>query len=551
MNFLSPLLNQIFSSYTINKDTYMNIINNNINKISEKDLLNQFKKNNITINEIKMYINHNDKETSIIGILLLYANYETIFQRPLVEKFFYFNDINERTENKDMLWELNTYTNKIIFVSETTRQLLNDANKKILDNLNYIISNSYFKYIKNTDTETETQKTDKNKNLFYINSMFNLLCNIYDLNSDFYKIYFQYDWVKMYSKLFDMFIDFNNLPNVSLGDSGIKKDLKYFLTLFSLCMTKDIFYQQREYLFQNHWDFLYKVFVISTYLSGTCCCNHCFYKRTYSCQKAIDSIYKFFRYIENQKTIYLENEKKLKIKIADFLANKYGKNVCSVYLNKMIEICSNKDVVSYLVLEKNLYMQMVTKDREEVHHGIENLEKFIALSQDPKTFYYFFCEFTPQEIYNNIRISREIIKKLINPSTDLNMVKLVYEGKIFKNILNLISMDTYPSIRITEIEGIFDALLVVDNTNVIDVFYKNKFKVKEHFSKLIDNLLNNQFYDLNMGATFRIMIMFILLGEKIRQKYNIQNFYIEEFRTIYNRVNSIENEDAREFKKYF
>ena len=46
MNFLSPfqILNQIFPSYTINKDTYMNIINNNINKISEKDLLNQFKK---------------------------------------------------------------------------------------------------------------------------------------------------------------------------------------------------------------------------------------------------------------------------------------------------------------------------------------------------------------------------------------------------------------------------------------------------------------------------------------------------------------------------
>ena len=93
--------------------------------------------------------------------------------------------------------------------------------------------------------------------------------------------------------------------------------------------------------------------------------------------------------------------------------------------------------------------------------------------------------------------------------------------------------------------------MVVDNPNVIDVFYKNKFKIKEHFSKLIDNLLKKQFYDLNMDATFRIMKMFILLGEKIKQKYNIQNFYIEEFRTIYNRVSSIDNEDAREFKKYF
>jgi hypothetical protein len=32
----------------------------------------------------------------------------------------------------------------------------------------------------------------------------------------------------MYLKLFDMFIDFNNLPEVSLGDSGIKEDLQYF-----------------------------------------------------------------------------------------------------------------------------------------------------------------------------------------------------------------------------------------------------------------------------------------------------------------------------------
>ena len=144
---------------------------------------------------------------------------------------------------------MNTYNNKIITVSENHRQLLNTVNKKILANFNYIISTSYFKDIGDITSENESQKRNKSKILFYINTMLKLLCNIYDLNSDFYKTYFQYDWIIMYLKLFDMFIDFNNLPDICLSSSGIKEDLEHFLTLFSLCMTKDNNYLQREYLF--------------------------------------------------------------------------------------------------------------------------------------------------------------------------------------------------------------------------------------------------------------------------------------------------------------
>ena len=158
------------------------------------------------------------------------------------------------------------------------------------------------------------------------------------------------------------------------------------------------------------------------------------------------------------------------------------------------------DIVSYLVLETNLWKQMIKKEFEEIHHGIENLEKFISLSQDPKAFLIFFGNLSICEINTYNRICREIIKKAINPSSDLNIVKTLYEGKIFKNVLNLISCCAETGSQVTEIEGIFDSLLVVDNSNVIDIFYKNKFQVKNNFSKLIDDLLKKQYYELNMNA---------------------------------------------------
>lgn len=50
----------------IDKEAYLKIINDKIDNISEKELLNLFKNNNITINEIHSSIDDNDNETSIM-----------------------------------------------------------------------------------------------------------------------------------------------------------------------------------------------------------------------------------------------------------------------------------------------------------------------------------------------------------------------------------------------------------------------------------------------------------------------------------------------------
>ena len=134
----------------------------------------------------------------------------------------------------------------------------------------------------------------------------------------------------MYLKLFNMFVDFNNLPEVKMEVSDVRIDLQHFLTLFALCMTKDSKYELRKELLSSNPEFLYKIVLISTYLSGTCCCNHCFFLRTCTLQKSIDSIYKLISFISDLNYYLFIDSKNFKIKIADFLSKNTGKNVCIV-----------------------------------------------------------------------------------------------------------------------------------------------------------------------------------------------------------------------------
>ena len=132
--------------------------------------------------------------------------------------------------------------------------------------------------------------------LYYIDSFFKLLCNLYDLDSHFYEFYFQKNWICAYSQIFDLFFNFNNFPEICLGYT--KSHLKYFIKFFSLCMSKDIEFELRINLLKNNLSFLSKILMIATYCSGNCCCGHGFNNDSYSCQKAIDSIYKVMSYIE-------------------------------------------------------------------------------------------------------------------------------------------------------------------------------------------------------------------------------------------------------------
>ena len=214
-----------------------------------------------------------------------------------------------------------------------------------------------------------------------------------------------------------------------------------------------------------------------------------------------------------------------------------------------MEICQNNDIVSYLLSETNLFMEMMKKEKQ-IQHIIDSLEKFISLIKDPKLIFAFLNKFTTSQLIEYKRETREMIKKLVSNSSDFSTIKSVYEGNIFKNVLDLTSYTTTYS-SLTEAEGIFESIVVTDNYNVIDIFYKNKFSIKNNFLKLINYYLDNNLHGLNIDAAFRIMTMFIVLGEKIKQKYYCQNFYIQELREIYYKITSFNTEDAQQFKKYF
>ena len=405
--------------------------------------------------------------------------------------------------------------------------------------------------------------------------MFKLLNNIYDIYD--LSFLFNNDMINSYLKLFEKFIDFNNLPEVSLWVSKIKEDLQHFLTLFSLCMNNHISYRLRIKLLRNNFDFLYKIIIISTTLSGTCCCGHAFNSRSYSCQKAVDSIFKLLSHIDNSPIDYnqintgflfslsffasnkidinlFNKAQQLKIKIADFLCKKAGKNVCFVYLNKLMEICKNKNISAYLLSETNLFFEVIKKDESSIHHLIDSFEKFINLVNEPKECLSFLNKLSSYDLHKYNRISREMIKRIIN-SSDKSIITSLYEGSIFKNIINLISCAIIDkNISLIEVEGIFESILVVNNTEIISIFYQKKFSIKNYFSQLFDYYIKNNYLGYSMDSAFRIMILFIGIGDKVKQKYNCQNFYIEELRDIYHKINSISSlgsEDSINFKNYF
>ena len=218
-------------------DLYREIRNKiNIYEISNtelKDIIKSDKK--LRPSKIMEYVNSHDNEISMIGLLLIKKNYFNFFNRPFIEKFFYFNNIDETINDFDdnckKDWDINIYNNKYISISESEKIMLNQIIDAIFNNFNYILS----KY-KKEDILIDNNITSKEKKcfLFYVDSLFEILCNIYDLNSNFCKLLFENKWINLYLKLFEFYIDFNNLPNVRFGGDDDYIHLEKFLKLFNL-----------------------------------------------------------------------------------------------------------------------------------------------------------------------------------------------------------------------------------------------------------------------------------------------------------------------------
>ena len=202
LNFSNIIVNAIggiISSFSqINKSEYLNIINNNTLNLDEKSLLNILKTKQVSPISIKKSILSEDSETSIIGMILLLANYELYFKRKYIEKFFYFNEINEYPENRDMIWEIKVFKNNKINLSSFQKELLDAIQTKLISNFNFIISQKVKLTFSDdiNNKEVEGEKRIKNKIIFYLSSIFKLLNNIYDLydksflfNADLINVY--------------------------------------------------------------------------------------------------------------------------------------------------------------------------------------------------------------------------------------------------------------------------------------------------------------------------------------------------------------------------
>lgn len=526
----------------------------NIYEISNTELKNIIQSDKrLRPSKIMEYVNSHDNEISMIGLLLLIKNYFNFFNRPFIEKFFYFKNIDEtfiiagEVNTKD--WDIKIYNNKYISISESEKIMLNQIIDAIFNNFNYILSE-----YKKEDILTGSNITEKEKDcfIFYVDSLFEILCNIYDLNSNFCKLFFENKWINLYLKLFEFYIDFNNLPEVIFrcGDDYIH--LEKFIKLFNLCMGNDVDFSQRIKLIQNYKDLLLKILIISTFTSNICCCYHGFGIKTVTCHKAIDTILKALSYIEkNNDSLYLEDEKYIKIKYTDFLSKKYDKNVCIVHLNKMAEVLSNKDIFKYLIEETDLFISMVNKEAIKVHHCIDELENFVNLCEYPKSLLKVLKNENFKEHLNNRemraykRIYREILKKILSNSQSDFIEEEIYKNhNIFKNLINLLSR-----IDLIEAEGIFDVLLNPDFPYIIDIFYRNPIIIGEKFLEIAKNLYWSE--ELKINAVFRIMNRFLLIGQKIKEKYNIENYYVNELKNAFQCFRGNDSDEYKELKKYF
>ena len=99
---------------------------------------------------------------------MVLPNYTSIFRNELIEKFFYFNDINESCENKDMIWEIKTYIKISTYLDLFSQNLLKEINSKILANFNYVIHSNVI-FIKSNTTNSESDKKNKSKMIFDLN----------------------------------------------------------------------------------------------------------------------------------------------------------------------------------------------------------------------------------------------------------------------------------------------------------------------------------------------------------------------------------------------
>ena len=477
-------------------------------------------------------------------------NFETKFKREYKkDKFLSLDSEDYFSEFKqlDKIWEL-----KIVEPKKIEKRIeinLLDINDKIY---------KYYSQILEKYNYSTVDRNDLNSSICKI---FTFLSNIYDLFPNFLEINFKNDWLNLHLKLIDTCLDINDPPKPSLGSNGKEKIDKLwpFLIFFSLCLSKDKDFNTRLFLILKHPDLFYKISIIAACNCYFCCCGHGMHHEDdekFGAIKSILLVFETFKYMEEKK-MNIDEAKKMKIKILEFLFENVGKNVSIVLLYQMGKMLDKDEIFNHLLNNTDLFEKAINKEKEsDFSHAIDGFEAFVNLCKNPEYLFQILNIITPPNKGLKNNIYREILKTISTLITDNNQVEYLenklYNNIIFQKVIDTLKLDTY----LGDYEGIWQILLDMNNSNIVTIFYKNhgKYNIGDIMINQVNNLIKDQMTGLRLGAVVRIMNLFLNLGNEIKKKYNVENYYIEQFRDCYKKISGLDikdDEDINEFKKYY
>ena len=435
--------------------------------------------------------------------------------------------------------------------------------KKITEKINVDISkinDKIFQYYKLVLDKYNYKSEDRKAFNEEIKFIFILLSNIYDLSSNFFGFYFEENWLNLHLKLIDACLDINNPPEPSLGTSGKEKidGLWPFLLFFSLCLSQDKNFNIRLLLILKHPDLFYKIAIIADCVCYFCCCGHGYSFDTNYNNSGIKSFFiviETFKYLEDNK-ISMDAITKNKMLITEYLFKHLGKNPSIVLLYKMGRMLNIDEMFNHIIKKTNLFQSLINKQSDfDIEHSIEGFEALITLSKNLETLFEILYNISPEKGVNN-RMYREILKVISNIIANNNQVEYLenklYNNPIFEKLIDTLKLDVY----LGDYEGIWNIILDSTNTNIVTIFYrnKNKYNFGQILFNQVDNLIKNNLTSIRLNAVVRIMNYFLKLGDEIKKKYNVDNYYIEQFRDSYKKICDLkifDDEDITEFKKYY
>ena len=355
----------------------------------------------------------------------------------------------------------------------------------------------------------------------------------------------------------------NDPPKPGLGSTGKEKIevLSKFSLFFSLCLSKDTDFNNRLYLILKYPDLFYKMAIITSNNAYFCCCGHGMNHNDIDLSsniKAILLVFETFKYIEDNDINY-ESIKNTKMQIIEFYFSHIGKNPCIVFLYKMARMLKNDDIFNHILNTTNLLRDALTKENDDsFSHAIDGFEAFIILCKNPDHLFKMLNIISPPEKGIKNRIYREILKIISNIITNNNQVEYLenklYNDIIFQKVLETLKNDTY----LGDYEGIWQILLDSNNTNIVTIFYrmKNKYNIGEIMLNQVTSLIKKDLVGYRLNAVVRIMNLFLEMGNKIKNKFNVHNYYIDQFRECHKMINDLnvkinDDEDVIEFKNYY